>query len=81
MTALHWRTARELRLIAKIIPDPHNPGECLDRLADVRVAASGSVLYVDTQATGQDERGAPPGAGDPEVYAIPSSSVIFLAFR
>ncbi|TDU03687.1 hypothetical protein EDD99_2127 [Streptomyces sp. 846.5] len=70
MTALHWRTARELRLIAKIIPDPRHPGECLDRLADVRVAASGPVLYVDTR-----------GAAEPEVYAIPSSSVIFLAFR
>lgn len=81
MTALHWRTARELRLIAKIIPDPRHPGECLDRLADVRVAASGTVLYVDARASGEDDRGLRPGAVDREVYAIPSSSVIFLAFR
>jgi hypothetical protein len=77
MTALHWRTARELRLIAKIIPDPRHPGECLDRLADVPVAASGPVLYVDARPTGEDDR----GATGPEVYAIPSSSVIFLSFR
>ena len=76
MTALHWRTARELRLIAKIIPDPRHPGECLDRLADVKVAASGPVLYVDAGRTGEDDR----NVAEPEVYAIPSSSVIFLAF-
>jgi hypothetical protein len=77
MTALHWRTARELRLIAKIIPDPRHPGECLDRLADVEVAASGPVLYVDARRAGEVDR----SAAEPEVYAIPSSSVIFLAFR
>ncbi|WP_042393559.1 hypothetical protein [Streptacidiphilus carbonis] len=77
MTALHWRTARELRLIAKIIPDPGHPGECLDRLADVRVAALGPVLYVDARPTGTRD----PDAAEPGVYAIPSSSVVFLSFR
>jgi hypothetical protein len=66
LTALQWRTATDLHLIAEIIPAPDDPGRRLDRLSGVRVAAHGSVLYVDTAR---------------EVFAIPVASVLFLAYQ
>ena len=66
MSALQWRTATDLHLIAEIIPDPADPGRRLDRLTDVRVAAQGSFLYVETA------RG---------VFVIPVASVLFLTYH
>jgi hypothetical protein len=77
MTALQWRTASDLRLIAKIIPDPRNPAELLDRLTDVLVAGHGRVLYVDPRQQSDRDR---PGV-NADVYAIPSASVVFLTYR
>lgn len=65
MSLLQWRTATDLHLIAEIIPDPTEPGRHLDRLTDVRVAAHGLVLYVDTVR---------------EVFAIPVASVVYLSY-
>ncbi len=66
MTALQWRIATDLQLIAEIIPAPDDSGRRLDRLSGVRVAAYGPVLYVDTAK---------------EVFAIPVASVLFLAYQ
>ncbi|MFC1419461.1 hypothetical protein [Streptacidiphilus cavernicola] len=66
MSALQWRVAADLQLIAEIIPAPHDPGRRLDRLTDVRIAADGLVLYVDTEQ---------------DVFAIPVASVVFVAYR
>jgi hypothetical protein len=66
LSALQWRVATDLRLVAAIIPAPEGPARLLDRLADVRVAAHGTVLYVDT-AQG--------------VFAIPVASVLFVAYQ
>ena len=66
MSALQWRTATDLHLIGEIIPAPGDPGRRLDRLTDVRVAAHGLVLYVDT---------------DHEVFVIPVASVVYVAYQ
>ncbi len=66
MSALQWRIATDLQLIAEIIPAPQDPARRLAHLTDVRIAADGSVLYVDTTQ---------------EVFAIPVASVVFVAYR
>ena len=66
MSALQWRIATDLHLIGEIIPAPDDPDRRLDRLTDVRVAAHGMVLYVDT---------------DHEVFAIPVASVVYVAYQ
>jgi hypothetical protein len=66
LSALQWRIASDLQLIAEIIPAPDDPARLLDHLSDVRVAARGMVLYVDT------DRG---------VFAIPVASVLSVAYR
>lgn len=76
MTTLQWRTASDLHLIAGIIPKPGDPSELLDRLTDVRIAVSGSVLYVDPAPAPGGE-----AADGAQVFAIPVASVLFLAYR
>ncbi|MHA6758618.1 hypothetical protein [Streptacidiphilus sp. PAMC 29251] len=65
MSALQWRTATDLHLIAEIIPAPDDPARRLARLTDVRVAVRGSVFYVDTVQA---------------VFAIPVASILFVAY-
>ncbi|MFC1411285.1 hypothetical protein ACEZCY_17965 [Streptacidiphilus sp. N1-12] len=65
MSALQWRTAIDLCLIAEMIPAPDNPARLLSRLTGVRVAVQGSVLYVDTVQG---------------IFAIPVASILFVAY-
>lgn len=79
MTSLTWRTARELRLTDKLIPNPNSTSELLDRLDNIRVALSAGWLHIDPRDAGNADR----NPGDPEfdVFTVPASAVARIVFR
>lgn len=79
MTTLNWRTARELRLTDRLIPDPNNTSEMLARFNGVQVALEAGWLHIDPRRVGEPDR----NVGDPEfdVFTVPASSVERILFR
>lgn len=75
---LNWRTATELHLNDKLIPNPDAGHDLLDKLRNVRVAIDGSFLHIDPRQPNDVE-----GSRGQEfdVYIVPASVVKTVTYR
>ncbi|MCP2310902.1 MULTISPECIES: hypothetical protein [Kitasatospora] len=78
MSDLKWRAVSELRLAARLVPNPNSSSELLDRLNHVRVAIEGNLLHIDPrQRTGQEVD----KSEEYDVTVVPTSAVEYIRYR
>lgn len=79
MTTLNWREIYELRLTDKLIPNPNNQSDLLQRLNGVRVAVEGPMIHVDPRSTSNGEKR--DDREEYDVFVVPASVVEHIKYR
>ncbi|MFE5140365.1 hypothetical protein ACFRDV_22255 [Streptomyces fagopyri] len=77
MPQLEWRTA-DVVLRDKLIPDPRNESQLLDRLTQVKVAVDTGFLHIDPRRNGDV---AFPGADTFSAYIVPAHQVLVVTYQ
>lgn len=76
MSTLNWRRVREIHLTDKVIPNPNNASHLRDRLSEVRIALDNGFVHIDPRDLREPQLGS-----EVEVYVVPASSVVTVAYR
>lgn len=78
MSNLEWRTATDVVLNDKLIPNPNAAHELLDKLRNVLVAIEGSFLHIDPRQAADREAGK---GQEFDVTVVPAAAVHAITYR